>query len=229
MTHLVACDMAGTTIDEHGDVYHALAQSVEEAGVSTTEEDVQAWMGADKVEAITALLKLGGHDADPATVAHAFSRFREILAALYAENPPTALPGVEEALSGLRARGVKVALTTGFSADVAHPLLHALNWTTADAPDAGQAALVLDAVVTSDEVSAGRPAPFMIHRAMERTGVLDVRDVVAVGDTVNDLQAAEHAGVRGIGVLTGKLGREDLAAHPHEAILESVADLPALV
>ena len=67
----------------------------------------------------------------------------------------------------------------------------------------------------------------MIHRAMERTGVLDVRDVVAVGDTVNDLQAAEHAGVRGIGVLTGKLGREEL--DPHEAILESVADLPALV
>jgi len=229
MIQLLACDMAGTTIDEHGDVYRALAQSVEEAGVRTTEEDVQAWMGADKVEAITALLKLGGHAADPVTVAHSFSRFREILAALYAENPPTALPGVEAALTALRERGVKVALTTGFSADVAHPLLHALNWTTADAPDAGQAALVLDAVVTSDEVSAGRPAPFMIHRAMERTGVLDVREVLAAGDTVNDLLAAHHAGVQGIGVLTGKLGRAELEAQPHFLVLDSVAGIPGIL
>ncbi|MDP5227470.1 MULTISPECIES: phosphonatase-like hydrolase [Arthrobacter] len=228
MTQLVACDMAGTTIDEHGDVYRALARSVEENGVPTTDQDVQTWMGADKVEAITALLKIGGHPADEATVAKSFQRFLAILAELYTANPPTALPGVEESLRGLRERGVKVALTTGFSADVAGPLLESLNWKLADDDAAADAALVLDAVVTSDEVSTGRPAPFMIHRAMERTGVLDVRQVIAAGDTVVDLLAAHHAGVRGVGVLTGKLGREELAVHPHEAILESVADLPGI-
>jgi len=229
MTQLVACDMAGTTIDEHGDVYRALALSVEENGVSTTEEDVQTWMGADKVEAITALLRIGGHAADDATVAKSFQRFLTILDEFYTADPPTALPGVEDALRGLRERGVKVALTTGFSADVAGPLLESLNWRLADDAAAADAALVLDAVVTSDEVGAGRPAPFMIHRAMERTGVLDVREVIAAGDTVVDLLAAHHAGVRGVGVLTGKLGREELAAQPHEAILESVAELPGLV
>ncbi|MFJ3959269.1 phosphonatase-like hydrolase [Arthrobacter sp. NPDC090010] len=229
MTQLVACDMAGTTIDEHGDVYRALAQSVEEVGIATSEADVQAWMGADKVEAITALLRIGDHPADEETVRGAFARFRAILAGLYAANPPVALPGIEDTLNGLRARGVKLALTTGFSADVAGPLLEALNWKLADDDGASDAALVLDAVVTSDEVSAGRPAPFMIHRAMERTGVQDVRNVIAAGDTVNDLLAAHRAGVRGVGVLTGKLGREELSGHPHDAILNSVAELPSIV
>ena len=36
MIKLVACDMAGTTIDEHGDVYVALARCVEETGAAAS-------------------------------------------------------------------------------------------------------------------------------------------------------------------------------------------------
>jgi phosphonatase-like hydrolase len=217
---LVAFDMAGTTIDEHGDVYAALSRCVEESGVPTAPEAVQRWMGADKREAIAALLVRGCGSAAPETVDAAFDRFREILASLYAENPPVALPGVEEALQELTIRGVKVALTTGFSRDVAEPLLKSLGWA-----DAG----FIDAVVCSEEVALGRPAPFMIHRAMELTGVLSVTEVLAAGDTVNDLLAGTNAGVVTVGVLTGKLTRSDLEAHPHHHILGSVADVPALL
>lgn len=222
MIKLVACDMAGTTIDEHGDVYVALARCVEETGAATTPEAVQEWMGADKVEAITALIEAGGGTADPETVAAAFVRFKELLVEFYDANPPVALEGVEDAFRELRRQGVKVALTTGFSRDVAEPLLERLGWRVDDDS-------LLDAVVCSDEVAAGRPAPHMIHRAMELTGVQDVRAVVAAGDTVNDLAAANNAGVTAVGVLTGKLGREDLAAHPHHHILDGVKDIPALL
>ncbi|ABM06511.1 phosphonatase-like hydrolase [Pseudarthrobacter sp. PvP004] len=222
MIKLVACDMAGTTIDEHGDVYVALARCVEETGVTTTPEAVQEWMGADKVEAITALIQAGGGTADPATISAAFVRFKELLVELYDANPPVALEGVEEAFRDLRSKGVKVALTTGFSRDVAEPLLERLGWSVHDDN-------LLDAVVCSDEVAAGRPAPHMIHRAMELTGVQDVRAVIAAGDTVNDLAAANNAGVTAVGVLTGKLDREALAAHPHHHILDGVKDIPALL
>lgn len=220
MIKLAAFDMAGTTIDEHGDVYLALAQAVESTGVSTTEEDIQHWMGADKREAITALITLGGGTPRDDVVDAAFNRFREILADLYEANPPSVLPGIEDALRELKARGIKVALTTGFSQDVAQPLLKGLGWTNAD---------FIDAVVCADDVALGRPAPYMIHRAMELTGVQSVGEVLAAGDTVNDLQAAMNAGVTAVGVLTGKLGRTDLEQHPHHHILESVADVPALL
>lgn len=217
---LTVFDMAGTTIDEHGDVYRALAQTVEDTGVNTTDDDVQHWMGADKREAITALIEIGGGVPEAGVVDAAFDRFRATLMSRYTTNPPVPLPGIPEALQELKARGVKTALTTGFSRDVTELLLKGLEWKDAD---------FLDAVICSDEVPLGRPAPYLIHRAMEATGTISVHDVLAAGDTVNDLLAARNAGVTSVGVLTGKLGRAELDEHPHDYILDSVADVPALL
>ncbi|WP_313811308.1 phosphonatase-like hydrolase [Glutamicibacter sp.] len=222
MIELVACDMAGTTIDEHADVYRALANSVKETGVEVSEENLQLWMGAEKREAITNLILLGGGAADDKLVDATFDRFRELLLSYYAANPPVALPGVLEAFERLRKQGIKIALTTGFSRDVASVLLAELGWKTGEGE-------LLDAVVTADEVAAGRPAPYMIHRAMELTGVRDVARVIAAGDTVNDLQAAANAGVKAVGVLTGKLGREDLESFEHDVILDGVRQLPEYI
>ncbi len=215
--------MAGTTIDDHGSVYLALRRSVEETGATVAEADLQKWMGTDKLSAIWALMKLGGQAPTPERAGQAFERFRAILGELYTENPPVGLPGVEDALVELRARGTKIALTTGFSDEVALPLLESLGWTVGDGD-----AHVLDAVVTTSDVTFGRPAPYLIHHAMERTDITDVRTVLAAGDTIVDLLAARNAGVITVGVLTGALTREQLAEHPHDHILESVADIPSL-
>lgn len=221
--HLVALDMAGTTIDDHGCVYRALETSVQETGATVAESDLQQWMGTDKLTAIWALMKAGGQEPTPERASAAFDRFRVILAELYAANPPVGLPGVEAALVELRRRGTRIALTTGFSDEVALPLLESLGWTVG----AGDEHL-LDAVVTTSHVTAGRPAPYLIHHAMELTGVTDVRTVLAAGDTIVDLLAAHNAGVISVGVLTGALSRAQLAEHPHDHILESVAAIPGL-
>jgi phosphoglycolate phosphatase len=168
-------------------------------------------------------MKLGGSDPSPLRTAAAFDRFRAILAASYKEKPPVALPGVVDALVELRDRGIRIALTTGFSDDVAIPLLDSLGWTTGEGDR-----YLLDAVVTTSDVHAGRPAPYLIHHAMERTGVTDVRAVLAAGDTIVDLQAAHNAGVLRVGVVTGQLTREQLSTVPHDYILGSVAELPGL-
>lgn len=222
MIELVVLDMAGTTVDEHGDVYRALEGAVTATGATVKPEDLQFWMGADKTEAIAALMTLGGVQSTETVVNAQFDHFRELLAAAYAKNPPVAMPGVEDALKQLKASGIKIALTTGFSRDVADPILRTLGW------GVGEGELI-DAVVTSDEVAAGRPAPYMIHRVMELTGVQNVRNIVAGGDTVVDLQAAHNAGVLPLGVLTGALKREQLEIHPHEWVLEGVKDLPEVV
>jgi phosphonatase-like hydrolase len=223
MIELVALDMAGTTIDDHGAVYVALQRSVEETGATVAPADLQQWMGTDKVAAITALMELGGQHPTPDRVAAAFARFVTNVKESYRDNPPEELPGVVEALKLLHFRGVQIALTTGFDDAVAGPLLDSLGWTVGD----GDTHL-LDAVVTTSDVPIGRPAPYMIHRTMQLTGVHDVRRVLAAGDTIVDLLAAHNAGVIGVGVLTGALTREQLEPHPHDHILDSVADIPNL-
>jgi len=211
---LAVLDIAGTTVEEYSAVYVALEEAVREAGGTPTEADIQRWMGADKREAITDMVP------DVSTVDAALADFRTRLAAAYAARPPHLLPGVGEALAKLRANGVKVALTTGFDRGITDSLLAVV----------GVDSTVVDAVVCVDDVAAGRPAPYMVFRAMELTGVRDVRRVLTAGDTVRDLEAGTNAGAgMVVGVLTGGLDATALGAVRHTHLVPSVADLPALL
>ncbi|GAA4561762.1 phosphonatase-like hydrolase [Planotetraspora kaengkrachanensis] len=218
---LMVLDMAGTTIEEYGAVYDALAEAVTAAGGKPSEADIQRWMGAGKREAIQHLLEEHfGHEVAPETVDAAFADFRSRLDKAYRDRPPVPLPGVPEALGRIRAAGTKVALTTGFDREVTESILHTLGWEHD----------VVDAVVCVDDVPAGRPAPYMIFRAMEATGVHDVARVLVAGDTIRDLQAGTNAGAGFVvGVLTGKLDATGLGAERHTHLLPGVADLPTLL
>lgn len=229
MIELAVFDMAGTTIDDGGAVYRALSSAVGAAAATVDAGDLQTWMGTDKVAAITALLELGGVEPAPALVASTFETFKQDLAAAYGATPPVAFEGVEAAIATLRSRGIKVALSTGFDRAVTDSLLESLGWTVAQDPAAQLSAEVtLDAVVTTSEVTAGRPAPYLIHHAMEMTGVRSVAAVLAAGDTIVDLEAARNAGAIAVGVLTGALSRDELAAGPYDHLLAGVVEVPAL-
>ena len=223
MIELVALDIAGTTIEEHGDVYAALREAVEAEGADVADALLQQWMGTDKREAIAALVEAGGgRTLDAAGVEQAYARFRSRLQDRYREHPPVPIPGVPDALAELQAGGVRVALTTGFARDVAEPLVASVGWEVGGG--------LVDALVCVDEVAAGRPAPYLVFRAMERTGVRDVRRVLVAGDTLADLQAGTNAGVGAVvGVATGALDLADLGAERHTHLLAGVADIPALV
>jgi phosphoglycolate phosphatase-like HAD superfamily hydrolase len=55
----------------------------------------------------------------------------------------------------------------------------------------------LDAVVCTEDVPQGRPAPYMIFRAMEATGVTNVAQVLTAGDATRDLESGTNAGAAG--------------------------------
>jgi len=218
---LAALDIAGTTVQEGGAVYRVLTDVVRDHGAPATHADVRAWMGADKREAITALLALSGTTPGRDTVEAVHTEFVERLGAAYAATPPVPLPGAPEAFAALRAAGVKIVLTTGFDRQITDPLLDALGWGTGGP---------LDAVVCASEVAAGRPAPFMIERAMELTGVTDPSRVLVAGDTVLDVRAglAARAGIV-VGVLTGGQTEPELAADHPTHILAGIHQLPDLL
>ena len=86
-----------------------------------------------------------------------------------------------------------------------------------------------DTVVGADDVPVGRPAPFLIYRAMMDLEVLDVASVAVVGDTTLDLRSAANARAGwGIGVLSGAHDLSTLGAEAHTHLLPSVTGLPAL-
>lgn len=220
MIELAVFDMAGTTIDDRDEVYRVLREATEREGADYTDEQFQQWMGTEKKVAIGNLLRIGGVEVSGELHEKAWEWFRGELRRTYTENPPIPLPGVEDALRTLRGRGIKVALTTGFSREITDLVLAAMGWRIGE---------IIDTSRCGDEVDAGRPEPYLIQKVMEDVDVTDPGTVVSVGDTSADVQSALRAGVTSVGVLTGHLTREDFEAEGSHLVLNSVADLPDAV
>jgi phosphonatase-like hydrolase len=222
LPELAVFDMAGTTIDEGQHVYRVLAETAMAHGASPSEADIARWHGAAKHEALRVLLTASdGTPPSDGVLQTVVADFRRRLGVAYAEYPPRPLPGVPEALADLRAAGIRIALTTGFDRDIVNPLLASLGW---------EGDAVADAVICGSDVPTGRPAPYMIFRAMEQLGVIDVARVLVAGDTPRDLEAGINSGAGVVvGVLSGASDADELGAYRHTHLLASVAELPALL
>jgi phosphoglycolate phosphatase len=210
---LVIFDMAGTTVEDRGQVPAAFAATLAANGVTITADDIMRVRGASKRQAIRNLLP-------PATADQAdriYDEFRRALAGRYRSDGVKCVHGADQVIQKLKKRGVKIALTTGFDRDIAMLLLATLGWSHA----------MIDVIVCGDDVDNGRPAPDMILMAMKMSGTGDPGMVANVGDTVLDLESAARAGVRwNIGVLSGAHPREALERAPHTHIIDSVTELP---
>ena len=84
----------------------------------------------------------------------------------------------------------------------------------------------IDDYISSEEVSVGRPYPFMIYTLMERNYIISPKNVMKVGDTTNDIMEGINAGCgQTIGVLTGADKRQKLIDAGADAVIKKVTDL----
>jgi phosphoglycolate phosphatase len=157
-------------------------------------------------------------EAVGARVGEGESRFREEAERAVAEIEVSAaeqaqfLPGAAEALRGLRAQGVAVALITRNCRAVTAAVLG--EWRD------------YDVLLTRNDVPAVKPDPDHVRRAL---GLIDGAPQTAamVGDHAFDMQAGRAARMRVcVGVRTGNSRDESLLSAGAHAVIESVAQLP---
>ena len=219
---LVVFDLAGTVIEDAGQVPAAFTTALHEHRIEVTGDSLREMRGASKREVIQRFVERqpGGDNADgSARTEEIYNSFRSTLAGMYEKDGVREIAGATEVFTWLQKRGVRVALNTGFDRTITDLLLNSMQWD-------GD---LINSTVCGDDVAQGRPAPYLIFRAMEISGVTSVHQVTNVGDTVLDLQAGQNAGVRyNIGVLSGAHTKEQLEREPHTHLLSSVAKLPAL-
>jgi phosphonatase-like hydrolase len=218
---LVVFDVVGTIVEDHGEVIEGFRAALEIHRIAFAESELQEWKGATKRDVIRHFVERQAEDkaGHKAKIELAYSDFRRLLEGHYRERGAKTIAGTTTTFDWLRQRGIKIATTTGFYREVNDLILEQAGFRNGFAAN-----------VSSIDVPLGRPAPFMIFRAMEESGVTSVHEVVNVGDTPLDLQAGTNAGVRGVfGVLTGLHGKERLQREPHTHILPSVADIPQLL
>jgi phosphonatase-like hydrolase len=213
---LVVFDIAGTIIEDHDEVLSAFQQALAENGIPVDERELKEWKGASKREVIRHFVESRAAKSQ-ADAERIYIHFRDLLEAGY-RGTVCPIAGAQETFAWLKEHGIRLATTTGFYRNVRDLIFNQAGW-----------AGTFHADICSDDVSSGRPAPYMIFRAMEATGVQDVRRVLAVGDTPLDIQSAQNAGVRSIGVLTGSHGEERLRREKPDYVVASVAELPGLI
>lgn len=118
-----------------------------------------------------------------------------------------------ELISDLRGRGHVVVLASSAKAEEVDHYLDLLD-----------ARELAHAWTTSADVESTKPAPDLVHAALERSGGR-AEEAVMIGDTTWDVRAAEKAGVGTIAVRTGGFGVDELRESGALVVFESVAEL----
>jgi phosphonatase-like hydrolase len=214
---LVIFDIAGTIIEDQGEVVAAFNTALSNNGICVSEAELREWKGASKQEVIRRFVARRFADNHEARISKTYADFRKILEQHYTKGV-TPIAGAEETFRCLRQREVLIATTTGFYREIVEFILNKAGWSH-----------TFDANVTSSDVEHGRPAPDMILRAMQMTGITSPTQVMNVGDTPLDLQAGTNAdAAEVVGVLTGAHTEERLRRERHTRIVPSVAELPVL-
>ena len=118
-----------------------------------------------------------------------------------------------ELIQELKHRGHRVVLASSAKAEEVERYLDMLD-----------ARELADAWTTSADVERTKPAPDLVHAALERLGESE-GNAIMIGDTPWDVRAAGEAGVDTIAVITGGFSEQELTEAGAVAVFESVAEL----
>lgn len=193
-------DWAGTTVD-YGSFAPvvALTRVFAQREINVTVQQARLPMGLHKRDHIRAITQLAPvaeqwqavygrpcSEADVEVLYQELTPVQEQTITAYAD----LIPGVLETVRTCHDRGIKVGSTTGYNRRMMAALL----------PLAAQQGYQPDALVCPDEVSAGRPAPWMAFQNAMRLEVYPMSACVKVGDTIPDIEEGLNAGMWTIGL-----------------------------
>lgn len=201
-------DIDGTLLDSNDAHARAFLEAAEELGLEVPPFD-EVWRrigkGGDKL-----IPEVWGFEQDSEPGRRLDGRKGEIFRERF-------LPGLEPTrgaralLQRIRDDGLKLVVATSASEDDLHGLLER----------AGVRDLIEDAT-SADEVEESKPDPDIVHAALEDAG-FPPGQVVMLGDTPYDVEAATRAGVAVVAVRCGGWDDEGLAGAA--AVYEDPADL----
>jgi len=231
---LVVCDMAGTTVKDAREVEACFSQAAAQTGLMASGDRVIAMMGLPKKRVFQTLWQeqLGQDHPDYETkVELSFAIFKDILETHYRTQPVEPTAGCLDLFAWLKSQGIKIALTTGFYREVTDIILERLGWQQGLNSDyIGSDTSLIQAAITPSEIynTEGRPAPYMIQKAMYQLGIIDAKRVVTIGDTPADLAAGINANcLYSFGVTNGTHTQDQLATYPNDGLFASLSEFQA--
>lgn len=207
--HGVILDVDGTLVDSNDAHAHSWVEAMAAYGYHVAFEKVRPLigMGGDKVLPETI------HLSKDSEQGKAISQKREEIFKTRYLPHLRAFPGARELIEEMRKRGLKVAVASSAQPDELQALLSLV----------GAADLIKDKT-SSQDVQRSKPDPDVMTVTLERTG-LPADEVLMIGDTAYDIEAAQKVHVGTIAFRCGGWSDADLAGAI--AIYDGPADLLA--
>jgi phosphonatase-like hydrolase len=222
---LVVFDIAGTTVRDNGSVAEAFLSAFRDFGFTMPVEEIKKVMGFRKMDAIVLLLEKFAPEKkdDDILIDRIHTRFIDTMIEFYRNDDTLApFPNAESVFSALKARGIKIALNTGFTRSITDTILHRLRW--------DERSPLIDRVICSDEVAHGRPHPDMIKALMEEFNIVSPDGVLKVGDTEVDVEEGRNAACGTVvSVTTGAYTRHQLSSYGPDFIIDDLEELLPII
>ncbi|MEL0629505.1 phosphoglycolate phosphatase [Psychromonas aquatilis] len=211
-------DLDGTLIDSAPDLALAINHMLTSIGreeISPT--IIRSWVGNGA--SVLVQRGLSGQteidpDLDPALLEKSLAIFLDF----YAKNlcvDTVTYPNVVPSLHALKDKGYQLAIVTNKPYDFIQPILDGLSLNG-----------LFSLLVGGDSLEKRKPDPLPLHYACEKLGVT-VEQCVMVGDSKNDILAANAANMQSIGLTYGYNYGEDINEHRPDVSFDDFANIIA--
>lgn len=208
-SRIAVLDVDGTLIDSN--YHHALAwyRALRSVGETWPVWRLHRLIGMGGDQLVTAL---GGEDLERRVGDRVREQQGKEVDGLIEEMAP--LPGARDLLLSIKERGHRLVLASSGKKRHVDAFLDML-----DARD------IADDWTSSADVEASKPAPDLLHVALQKLGAPPDAPSVMIGDSVWDVEAAKRAGMPAFVVRSGGFGDDELRNAGAAALYDTPADL----
>ena len=219
-------DLDGTLVDSVPDLANALNKALLDVGMATFEEGtIRNWVGnGARVLVERGLTGNIDDKSDPKQsnsisnelIDHTFQRF------LYHYDlnvcrASTLYPHVYDTLSTLSRQGYTLALVTNKPKRFIAPIIEAFNVES-----------FFSLFIGGDSLKEKKPSPLPLYHVCKTLNV-DVNGCIMVGDSKNDIVAANAAGMRSVGLTYGYNYGEDIRAHNPNWVFDDFSGIASII
>ena len=217
---VILFDLDGTLVDSVPDLALAVNHMLESLEREPfCAETIRSWVGNGAQTLVQRGLS-GGSVVDEAIDPELFSQALNIFLGYYAQNLCVATvtyPNVPATLKALKDKGYRLVIVTNKPYDFIDPLLEGLGLTD-----------LFELCIGGDTLSRRKPDPLPLLHACERLGVT-ASECVMVGDSKNDIVAANAANMHSIGVSYGYNYGEDISLYAPNRVVDDFSEIVALL
>ena len=212
-------DLDGTLIDSGPDLALAINHMLTSIGRDEFSSDViHSWVGNGA--SILVQRALSGQaeineNLDSELLEKSLATFLDF----YANNlcvGTVTYPHVRSTLKILKAKGYRLAIITNKPFEFVQPILDGLELNG-----------LFESILGGDSLDKRKPDPLPLHYTCDKLGV-SVEKCVMVGDSKNDIIAANSANMQSVGLTYGYNYGEDINEHGPDISIDDFADMIAL-